>query len=72
MPWRLDNVVAVIATALVFAFCGWLIAGESGAGLAALTVCAILFLQPVSSERAWQRPVVMRPATAGRGRRRPG
>jgi hypothetical protein len=45
MPWRLENVFAVIATALVFAFCGWLIAGHSGAGLAAVTACAMLFLQ---------------------------
>ena len=72
MPWRLENMVAVIATALAFAFCGWLIAGTSGAGFAALVVCAILFfLQPGSSEREWQIPIAVSSTRAGRraGRR---
>jgi|RhiMethySRZTD1v2_1073278.scaffolds.fasta_scaffold3336401_1 uncharacterized membrane protein YfcA len=73
MPWRLENMLAVIATALVFAFCGWLIAGSTGAGFAALAVCAILFfMQPVPSERAWQIPLAVSPARAGRKTRRRG
>ena len=60
----LGNFIAVAATALAFAFCGWFIAGDAGAIVSALLSLAI-FLRPARSRSLLgrDRGRLLQPAT---------
>jgi hypothetical protein len=58
MLWRSGNWIAGTATSLVFAFCGWLIAGNPGAALSAFVAFSIVMLWPFPARGEWDEPAL--------------
>jgi len=66
MRWWSGGWIAGSATSVVFAFCGWLIAGNAGAALSAIVALAIVMLWPLPAGGEWDEPAVPYIGPAGR------